>query len=246
MQIVINGILTNYELINPKAKRTILLLHGWGQNSTFWTPLAQLLNPDLRIFLLDLPGFGGTQNLAFDSNVPDYSNFVKEFTTKLSLKKFILIGQSFGGQVAGDFALKYPNSLTKLILIDAAIVRNRNLLTIIKIYLAKIGKPIAKLFPRHFTKIILSHYAADRSKTNPYQKSVIDQILKYDLSKKIHLIKIPTDIIWGSEDRVIPYVGKLLVETFPNANLHVIYGAGHLPHLTHPTKLAAILNNLIT
>lgn len=183
--------------------------------------------------------------MAFDSNVPDYSNFVKEFTTKLSLKKFILIGQSFGGQVAGDFALKYPDSLTKLILIDAAIVRNRNLLTITKIHLAKIGKPIAKLFPRHFANIILSHYAADRSKTNPYQKSVIDQILKYDLSPKLHLIKVPTEIIWGSEDKEIPYVGKYLVETIPDARLHLIYGAGHLPHLTHPAKLANVLNQIL-
>lgn len=244
MQIVIDRILTNYEVVNPKARKTVLLLHGWGSNASYWLPLIKTLSNQFRYYLLDLPGFGGTRELKTNSDVPDYTEFVHEFIKKLRLKDVILAGHSFGGQIASDFALKHK--LKRLILIDAATVRVRTFRTKLKIILTKSLKPLTFLLPPLIkNKILLLYAPPEYVNANYYLRSVLHQILKYDLSKKIHLIKIPTDIIWGSEDRVIPYVGKLLVETIPKANLHVIYGAGHLPHLTHPQKLAATLNQIL-
>jgi len=73
----------------------------------------------------------------------------------------------------------------------------------------------------------------------------LKKILRQDIGAKVNLIKVPTEIIWGSDDHVIPYMGKFLVENIPTANLHVIYPAGHLPHLTHPAKLATVLNQIL-
>lgn len=245
MQTVINGILTNYEVINPTAKSTVLILHGWGSNSSYWLPLAKLLSPKYRYYLLDLPGFGGTRNLSPNSDIPEYTQFVKDFADKLRLKNFLLVGHSFGGQIAADFAIKHGHQLKKLILIDAAVIRTRGPKTWVKIGLTKIIKPLVSLFPTHVTNSILRLYAGDYARSNDYQKRVLHQILKYNLGLKLHLIKVPTEIIWGSEDRVIPYTGKHLVETIPDARLYIIYGSGHLPHLTHPTKLAAVLNKIL-
>lgn len=246
MQTVINGILTNYELVNPKAKAPVVILHGWSSNASYWLPLAKLLSEKHRYYLLDLPGFGGTKNLAPNSDVPEYSQFVERFAAKMDLKKFVLSGQSFGGQVAGDFAIRYPEKLTRLILIDSATIRNRTLKIKIKIILTKLFKPLTRLLSDKYKNKIISLYAPpEYVRANSYLRSVLHQILKYDLSKKIHLIKVKTEIIWGSEDKVIPYMGKFLVENIPEANLHVIYPAGHLPHLTHPAKLAAVLNQIL-
>lgn len=240
-----NGVLTNYEVINPKAKQSVLLLHGWAQSSLFWLETAKLLNGDFSYYLLDLPGFGGTKNLAENSNVPEYTEFVKEFTEKLKLKNIILMGHSFGGQIAGDFAIKYPKMVKRLVLIDAAIVRVRRLKTIIKIALAKIVKPLVSFFPITLMSFLLKHYNSDYSASNAYQKSVLNQILKYNLGFKLNQIKTPTDIVWGSEDKVIPYMGKYLLEGIPDAKLHVVYGAGHILNVTHPQKLAATLNQIL-
>ena len=245
MQTVVDGTLTNYEILNSQSKNTLLILHGWAQNSSFWIDTAKLIDSSFRIILLDLPGFGGTQNLQNESDVPEYSQFVKKFINKLSLKKFILAGHSFGGQVAGDFAIKYPEDITKLILIDAAIIRIRGPKTWIKIGITKIIKPLLSFLPTESVNSILKLYAGDYAKANAYQKSVLHHILKYNLQFKLHSIKVPTDIIWGSEDKLIPYVGKYLVENIPQAKLHVIYGAGHLLHLTHTKKLANTINEVI-
>lgn len=247
MQIVVNGILTNYELINPKAKFPVIILHGWGQNSSHWLPLAKRISDRFRLYLLDLPGFGGTKNLAPNSDVPEYSQFVERFTAKMGLKKFVLSGHSFGGQVAGDFAIRYSEKLARLILIDAGVIRVRGLKTKIKIVLAKITKPLIWILSPNLQRLLMSLYTApEYAAANEYLKSVFRKILKYNLGPRLHLIKTPTEVIWGSEDKEISYQGKFLVETIPSASLHVLYGADHSPHLTHTAKLAAILNQVLS
>ena len=243
MQTVIDGVLTHYELVNPKGKFPLVILHGWGQTSSNWVSVSKLLSTSFRIFILDLPSFGGTRNLKLNADIPEYSDFVHSFVKRVGLKKFILAGQSFGGQIAGDFALKYPGYLNRLVLIDAAIIRTRSLKVKAKILVTKLIKPLTKLLPRNFYLKLLSLYTpAEYVRADLYQRGVLNQILKYDLSSRLHLIKVETDIVWGSEDKVIPYAGKLLIEKIKNSNLHLIYGAGHLPHETHPKKLADIIN----
>lgn len=245
MQTVINGVLTNYEVVSPKAKSRVVILHGWRQNASLWLPITKLLPEDHGYYLLDLPGFGGTRDLAANSNVPEYTTFVKNFTDKLKLKNFVLLGHSFGGQVACDFTIKYPKLVCRLVLVDAAVIRTKGLLTKAKILIAKIFKPIKLILPIGLINQIHGKIAHDYSLSNDYQKSVFRQILKYNLGPKLHLIKVPTEIIWGSEDKVIPYVGKYLVENISDARLHVIYGCGHSPNLTHPKRLADILCKIL-
>ncbi|MBI2310329.1 alpha/beta hydrolase [Candidatus Collierbacteria bacterium] len=245
MQTVINGVLTNYEAVNPKAKSHVVILHGWRQNASLWLPVAKLLSEDHCYYLLDLPGFGGTKNLAANSNVPEYTTFVRDFTDKLKLKNFVLLGHSFGGQVACDFALKYPKLVSRLVLVDAAVIRHETPTTTLIKSLAKLFKPISQILPISLINQIHEKIAHDYSHSNDYQKSVLRQIINYDLSSELHLIKVPTEIVWGSEDKVIPYVGKYLVENISDARLHVIYGCGHSPHLTHPQKLADILCKIL-
>lgn len=247
MQTVINGVLTHYELVNPKAKTPVIILHGWGQNSSHWLPLAKKISDHFRLYLLDLPGFGATKNLPMNSDVPHYTEFINQFAAKMGLKKFFLSGHSFGGQVAGDFALRHPEKLIRLILIDPAVIRIRKFKTKIKIIISKVIKPLTKLLPISLVNKILALYTAQEYvHANEFQKSVLNQILKYNLGPKLHLIKTPTEVIWGSDDYVIPYMGKHLVENIENANLHVIYPAGHIPNLTHTDKLATLLNQIFT
>lgn len=245
MQTVIAGRLTSYEVVNPQAKDTILILHGWGQSSFSWLNSTTLFNRNHRYLLLDLPSFGGTANLADGADIPQFTEFVHEFTKKLNLNHFVLIGHSFGGQIAADFALKHPDLLQKLVLVDAAVIRTKNLKTQIKSILAKTFKPISSLLPIQVINSIFKIQSPDYINASKHQRSVLHKILRYNLKSKLHLIEVPTDIIWGSEDHLIPYVGKVLVETIPNARLHLVYGAGHSLQLSHPDKLATTINEIL-
>ncbi len=246
MQTVVDGVLTNYEVINPNQKNILLILHGWGSSLKFWIPIAKQLSRDLRIILLDLPSFGSTAPLPNDPNIPEYTLFVKAFAKKLKLSHFTLAGHSFGGQVTLDYALKFPNDLKSIILISPAVVRERSKSAKLKILLAKVLRPLFSILPKHSFERFLGWYTPrDYSNSTEYQRRVLQKIVVYDLKPFLNQVKVPTDIIWGSEDFVIPYMGKFLAESIPDSHLHVIYGANHLIYLTHSKKLIENLNQIV-
>lgn len=246
MQIVVSGVLTNYLDINPKQKNTLVILHGWGSSISYWVPLSNLLTPKIRVILVDLPGFGSTGPLPDKPDVPEYTNFVRSFTQKLSLKNFILSGHSFGGQITLDYALKYPKDLKSIILIAPAAIRERSKLTQTKIKLTKIIKPLFSLLPHStFEKFLGWSTPSDYSNSNEYQKKVLGKIVIYNLKPYLKDLQVPTDIVWGSEDFVIPNMGNYLAENIHDSHLHVIYGANHLIHHSHVKKLADIINQII-
>ena len=246
MQTVVSGVLTNYLDINPKQKNTLVILHGWGSSISYWVPLSNLLSPKIRIILLDLPGFGSTGPLPGKPDVPEYTNFVRSFTQKLSLKSFILAGHSFGGQITIDYALKYPKDLRSIILIAPAAIRERSKLTQIKIKLTKIIKPLFSFLPHNaFEKFLGWSTPSDYRNSNEYQKKVLSKIVIYNLKPFLKDLHLPTDIIWGSEDFVIQNTGKYLAENIPDSHLHVIYGANHFINLSHLHRLADLINQII-
>jgi len=245
MQIVVNGILTNYLDINPGRKQTLIILHGWGSSVSYWHKIASLLSPQTRYILLDLPGFGSTGPLPNEPNIPEYTDFVKAYTEKLQLNRFILAGHSFGGQIALDFSIKYPENLISTILIAPATIRERSKLVQLKIILSKALRPLFRLLPRKaYDKFIDWYSPKDYSNSNDYQRRVLKKIVTYNLKPKLHLVQVLTHIIWGSDDFIIPYMGKYLAEHIPHTTLNVIYGTGHLIHLDKPDKLSEVINSI--
>ena len=244
MQKVINDILTNYQIVHPQEKHTLLILHGWGQSSLNWQNTLDNLPPGITGIALDLPSFGGTQPLPNNPGVPEYSNFVKSFIDKQKLKNVTLLGHSFGGQIAVDFSLRFPKLISHLILVSPACIRKLHPGK--KSQLAKAAKPLLKvltpgLYDHIFKRIASENYL----KSTPTQREILNKILYQDYSSKIKGISIPTSIIWGEKDTTIPYSGKLLAAKIPNSHLHVLYGADHSPHVTFFPKFIFLLNTII-
>lgn len=236
MQKIVQGILTQYQVINPTQKKTLLILHGWGQSGSSWTGIANLLPKTHRIILLDLPGFGGTEYLPSNPSVPEYTQFVLEFIKKLGVKKPAILGHSFGGQVAINLAAKHPKLPSNLLLLSPAGIRNR-----VKTY--KKLKGLQKLLPKAVGQFILKQISSvDYYNANPKHKEILKQITVQDLTHQLPKIKTPTTIIWGSEDKEIPYHGKLIKNAIANSNLIVLYGTDHNPHLKKPQDLAQVIN----
>ena len=240
MQKVINGTLTQYQALNPKQKNTLLILHGWGQSGSAWQTVANLLPKTYKIILLDLPGFGGTEHLPGNPSIPEYTQFVLEFIKKLQFGTgAVILGHSFGGQIAINLAANHPKLLSNLLLLSPAGIRNR-----VKTYNKLKG--LQKLFPKTLGKFILKQISSvDYYNASQKHKNILKQIITQDLTHQLLKIKTPTTIIWGSEDKEIPYHGQTLKNTITNSNLVVLYGADHNPHLKKPQELVqTIIQNL--
>jgi pimeloyl-ACP methyl ester carboxylesterase len=149
MQTVIDDILTNYQILGPTNSKTILILHGWGQNLNNWMYLAHKLAGNFKVALVDLPGFGSSSLPKSAYGVADYSQFVSDFTKKIKLTDFYLLGHSFGGKVAIDFASKSPSAI-KLFLVSPSGIDKKTLSVRVKIALSKTFKRLFHWFSRNW------------------------------------------------------------------------------------------------
>ena len=245
MQVVVNGVLTHYLLVNPGQKNTLLILHGWGQSSQFWQEILANIPENYTGLAVDLPAFGGTSPLPGKPQVSDYSEFVKNLIKKLELNNVFLLGHSFGGQIAVDFSLRYPQLLKHLTLLSPAAIRNDQ--PSLKSRLARRVRPLVKkLSPQIYQYLLSLTASSDYFQSSEHQRELLKHILHLDFSDKISSIKTPTSIIWGTEDHVIPNRGKFLAENIPNSKLFVLYGSDHSPHINSPQKFLHYLSQILT
>jgi len=246
MQIVVDGILTNYQILGNEKNKSILILHGWGRNLTDWLNVGQNLSDRYSVILLDLPGHGGTGlPLKQPYDTSNYADFAISFLHKIGIKSTILIGHSFGGKISIDIASK-SKIINKLFLIDSSGVETKNNKVKSKIILAKIIKSINSLLPSLLSrKILLSLASADYKSAGELLPS-FKKIVSQNVSDSAKNIKVQTYIIWGEKDKELALVcAKKLHNLISNSIIRIVWGAGHHPHLEKPDKFYNLLREYI-
>jgi pimeloyl-ACP methyl ester carboxylesterase len=245
MQVVVSGILTNYQAFG-QGKETILILHGWQRSLEDWLPIAKQLASNHRVIVLDLPGMGATPASGHVQDTYDYAKFITSFMDKLELSSVILIGHSFGGRL-GIILAAQTDRVSKLILVDSAGIEQKSLMVKAKIWWYRhLLKPLKKLVPLGLV-VIMGRGAGSRD----YQQSaglrpVLTRVVNQDLRYLLPQISIPTSIIWGERDQALPiWHAKLMRSLIPNSTLRIVWGAGHLPYLDQARQFTTILREYV-
>jgi len=246
MQIVIDDILLNYSFINRKKQSTIVILHGWGRTYKEWVPIGERLSQDYNILFLDLPGFGGSsipENEHFGMN--QYQATVEKFIKKMKLKNLTLIGHSFGGKISIMIASKLDR-VEHLILINSSGVDEKNMVTNLKIWLARKLKPLTFFLSENSRETLLKTLASsDYPGTEQFRK-IFKSIINRDVVKEAKIIKCKTLIVWGEKDKEVSISSTKKIKTLISGSiLRIVWGAGHDPHLTHPEKLLLLLKEYL-
>jgi len=232
------------------SDKNILILHGWGSRSDNWLKVQQhLTDAGFRVVMPDLPGFGQSEEPPFDWGITEYSRFVNEFTKKINLEKFALIGHSFGGRISIDYAVRYPEQLNRLVLVSAAgVVRHGKTKTNTFLALSKIGNfifstPIlSKLKPlvrRAAHKLV---GATDYKQSSDRMQGVMKNILNENLRAFLPRITMPTLILWGENDTMTPVIdAKILNEEIPTSYLHIFGDQPHALNFAIPKQLSNLI-----
>jgi len=229
-----------------RQEKIILILHGWGRFTGSWFPVKQILeNRGFSVFYPGLPGLDENQPLDKPWALNDYVDWVKQFTDKNNLSRFFLLGHSFGGRVAIKFAVKYPETLSGLILVSAAGIRSKK---ISKIYgfFARISKIVNKLsfipgydFCRKAAYRFLLKKTDYVTLKNQIMKDTFKNVIEQDLSDLLPQIQTKTLILWGDKDVTTPLAdGDFMAKTIPNARLCVIPQAPHMVHVHAPNRVS--------
>jgi len=228
----------------------LLILHGWGSNSTRWQKVKKLLEEKrIETLILDLPGFGKIPSPLEIWGRDDYINWILEKTNGKNWEKFNLLGHSFGGGLAVKMAASFPERIEKLILCAPAIIRRRSIKSYLFYWAAYLGKKLfslpglKKLYP--FSQKLIYKLAGTRDYylADGIMKEVMKKIWEEgDLMSALEKIKIPTLILWGERDDVLPLKDAYLIkEKIRDSELKIVPKARHSPHREAPEELAAFI-----
>jgi abhydrolase domain-containing protein 6 len=105
---------------------TIVLLHGFAADKNVWLKTAKLLTPHFHLIIPDLPGWGDSSRVPGASyNIDAQAGRLDAFVQTLRLQRFLLVGHSVGGAIAGVYASEHPEHVAALALLDSFGLKGR-------------------------------------------------------------------------------------------------------------------------
>ena len=252
----------------------LLLLHGLGRDHTTWLPVIDALARRYTVIAPDLLGHGESDKPRADYSVGGFANGMRDLLTVLGIDKVTVVGHSFGGGVAMQFAYQFPERTERMVLVGSgglgpevsAAVRAitttgfyqvMGLLTLPGVRqvgsagLRALSRTGVKEF-RDFDEVASIYESfrdpAARAAIRHVVRAVVDwqgQIVT--MADRAYLTEaMPMCVIWGEDDRVIPvsHADRAAVLA-PAARVELIPNAGHFPHKDHPERFVKLLNDFV-
>ena len=214
----------------------MILLHGWGLSMQSMEPIFEAFKSNYKVCLLDLPGFGLSNELDDYDNFNDYMQEIINFINQFQLHNPIIIAHSFGARIAIRYASKYPVKL--LVLTGAAGIKKP--LTLSKkcaVLLFKVKKHL---------RIHSTRGSIDYQNATPFLRKVLVQVVNQDLSHCLPLISAPTLLVFGDEDNETPvWMGKKMAELIPISALILFEGDDHFAYLHQMNRFISLIHHFI-
>ena len=225
-----------------EGKNTIVLLHGWGQNIEMMKPIGDRFKKSNRIIVVDLPGFGMSDEPSTIWSLNDYVECIKELLDSLEINTPILIGHSFGGKISLLYASKYK--VEKLALFGSPFkqeIKKLSLKTKILKFLKKV--PLINKLEGFAKRNIGSSDYRNASET---MRKILVEHVNLDIEEDVKKIKCSTLMIWGTMDQEVPveraYELEKLIE---DAGVVTYEGCSHYAYLERLEQTISVLKSFI-
>lgn len=190
----------------------LVVLHGWGLSGQAFAPLTtELTRLGYPVFAPDLPGFGKSDMPTRPLTLTDYAYFLSHYLEKQRIKNPVFIGHSFGGRVALTFNRRYPNRIRALILTGVpgfTPIPKRKLALFI--FIAKLGRLLFSIPPLSLLKDQVRRWyyyvvgAKEFFRAEGAMRVTFKRIVREDLAPAMAAISVPTLLIWGELDSIVP------------------------------------------
>ena len=255
---VVDGYTVFYYENEASNKPDLVLLHGMGDDKNSFLQTAKFLSADYHLILPDLGGHGENERKqGLDYSIDGQATFLKSFLENIGITNINLVGNSMGGHTAAAYAVKYPNDVSNLVLLNAAGIKLDE-----HVVYTGFGKEIQNkeelnaVLKRVFYKVPelpgpIADYMIDQvnSSKDFVDETLIPAIKKgryFNLKDDVQQIKAPTLVLWGKHDGVVNFnVAEYYRDSIPNSELELIENAAHSPQLEVPELVAIDIKNFL-
>ena len=251
------GLRLRYLRLGEGGSVPVLLLHGFGADLNTWMFTQPALAEGRQVIGLDLPGHGGSAKRLEHADAESLAAVIDRALDALGIERLHLVGHSMGGGIAIAFALWQPERVATLTLIASASLGPEINTSFIDVFV--------RAARRREAMEVLNQLVHDPSLVS---RTMVEDILRYkrldgvpailaaiaeewfpgghqraDLADAVAALKLPVQIIWGREDRIIPVAhAEALASRLP---VHILDQTGHLPHMEKAGEVNRLINRLI-
>lgn len=265
----VNGWRTRYVCAGDKGP-AIILLHGLGASLESWHSNIDALGKEARVFAPDIVYFGKSAKPERDPKHADFVDFTLHFMDKFGLDRAVLVGNSMGGAIAAKAAMVHPERVAGLVLVNSAgfgkeIAWWLRLRTLVNIrptgtpppWLTQIGLKAIFDDPTRVSDEVLAmlmEVEQDEESIRTARRVLnigvdwrgLKPVLLEEIRDSAHTITVPTLIVWGKQDRVVPVQHAFTArKRIPQARLHLFDRCGHTPQLEYPAQFNALIREFV-
>jgi pimeloyl-ACP methyl ester carboxylesterase len=254
---------THYELGNPAANETVLLVHGFSVPYFIYdTTFAFLTQAGFRVARYDLLGRGFSDRPDTTYNIDIFVRQLGDLLDALHVTRPVnLVGLSTGGPITAVFTARFPERVSRLVLIDPIGAKPLPFMPLVKVAARPgigeallnlvrsegLSMKIASLFNRELVAEFRSRYIVQmrykgfrRAILSTIRSGVLNSFL--DVYAQIGKMDKPVLLFWGRQDPTVPFRhSALLRAAMPQTEFHALENCGHAPHHEKPEEVNPIL-----
>lgn len=255
---------THYELSNPAAQETVVLVHGFSVPYFIYDPTFKFLTESgIRVVRYDLFGRGFSDRPETEYNIDLFVRQLGDLLDALGFKEPVsLIGLSTGGPITSAYTARFPERVRKLVLIDPVGAKDFALGRVLKAAaMPFVGETIIGLLGiggmarisaseeamRTYAEQLLSRYTI-QMQYKGFKRAILSTIRNNmlgsfaDVYERIGKLEKPVLLFWGKHDHTVPFShSSVLQATIPNLEFCPVEGCGHIPHYEKPEEVNPVL-----
>jgi pimeloyl-ACP methyl ester carboxylesterase len=248
----------------------VVFVHGIGGCWQNWLENLPHFGRNHRAIALDLPGFGASPTPSWDISMPAYGRFLHDFCERLGIDRVAaLVGNSMGGFVATEAAVERPERFERLVLVSAAGISFAEITGLRAKVIEKtmaavtpfmvgdrqvwLSRPGGRQFafgrvmraPARLRPELLKEQTRPGLNAPGFIEALVS-VGGYDSRSRLTEIEIPTMVVWGLNDKVVPVEAALgYHKLIPCSRLELFERTGHVPQLERPARFNALLDDFI-
>jgi pimeloyl-ACP methyl ester carboxylesterase len=254
--------------------QSIVLLHGLGATNASMLPTLADLSRDYRVLAPDLPGFGESGKPIRTYDPPFFARWLHDFLNAAGVERATLVGNSMGGRIAIEMALRHPARVDRLVLFAPSLAfrRFRFFQPAVRMVAAELGVlPVP--VPRWLALRTLRMMFADPDRLPPaWYDAAMDEFLRvfstprgrvafFSAARQIYLeqadgpggfwkrlpwLRTPALFLWGDEDPLVPAGFARHVEAaLPGTTSIILPSCGHVPQFEHPARTHRLVRDFL-